>query len=101
MISVIVDIIITYFDLAWKNKGYGWQHSKNEYFSELDGDEVIIVPKEDGIFYTYVKSNKRGGVGQMVINGSDLSFLFGGSYLSSDQPLEKFKNGNRSKEKEK
>jgi hypothetical protein len=71
---------------------------KNEYFSESEGDEVVIVPKEDGIFYAYVKSNKRGGVGQMVISGSDLSFLFGGSYLSPDQLLEKFKNGDRSTE---
>jgi len=73
---------------------------KNEYFSESEGDEVVIIPKEDEIFYAYVKSNKRGGVGQMVISGGDLSFLFGGSALSSDQLLEKFKNGDRSKEKE-
>ena len=70
---------------------------KNEYFSESEGDEVVIIPKENGIFYAYVKSNKRG-VGQMVISGGDLSFLSGGSYLSSDQLLEKFKNGDRSKE---
>ena len=71
---------------------------KNEYFSESEGDEVVIIPKEDGLFYAYVKSNKRGGVGQMVISGSDLSFLFGGSYLSPEQLLEKFKNGDRSRE---
>ena len=71
---------------------------KNEYFSESDGDEVVIIPKEDEIFYAYVKSNKRGGVGQMVISGSDLSFLFGGSYFSPEQLLEKFKNGDRSRE---
>ena len=58
---------------------------------------MVIIPKGDEILYAYAKSNKRGA-GQMVISGSDLSFLAGGSYVSPDQLLEKFKSGDRSKE---
>ena len=69
---------------------------KNKSYSEQDGDEIIISRKEDNIFYAYVKSQKRGSFGQMVISGDDLTFLYGSSAMDSNILLEKFKAGSRS-----
>lgn len=69
---------------------------KNESFSEADGDKIAISSKGDGIFYAYVKSEKRGSFGQMVISNKDLSFLFAGSAINPEVLLARYKAGVRS-----
>lgn len=69
---------------------------KNENYSESDGDEIIIKQKEDGLFYAFVESKKRGSFGQMVIDAGDLSFLWGNSSMNPSTLLERFKSGARS-----
>lgn len=69
---------------------------KNKNFSEVDGDKIEIIPKDSGLFYGYVKSQKRGSFGQIIINSADLSFLWGASAINPDVLLERFKAGVRS-----
>lgn len=69
---------------------------RNKDFSELDGDEVVVEQKEDGIFYAFVKSKKRGSFGHIIIGANDLSFLWGSSGMDPSVLLERYKSGVRS-----
>lgn len=69
---------------------------KNKDFSEGDGDKVIIKEKGDNIFYGYVESKKRGSFGQLIMDGKNLSFLWGSSATNPETLLDRFKSGLRS-----
>ena len=69
---------------------------KNDNFSEEDGDKVVINQKDEGVYYAYVESKKRGSFGHMVIDENNLSFLYGGSAINPEVLLERFRSGLRS-----